>query len=538
MADPQPRLDTSNNGCDIRLGDSNPKQTLGPVLPSVFSAAAANNVTLLQQLSSSGANMHAITDDSCNALHAAARAGKEQATEYLLGLGLPSIINKNNRLPVHEAALSGDWNTLKLLIEHRENLHESLKSSYPTACSSDLADLIVQSEQQVMIKSWIEYTGSHMITEKKLSILHRAAQLKNASILGILLSYNISNINEPDSNGYTPIHHAARNKNPDIIRQILLHPDTHVNILTPKHRNRGFSALEMAIRKNNLETFKILLGDDRLDWSAPVRELHICEDWNRLEMWKLLVKHHWANDTNSDFPLLNACVRGEENRIVELLAQGCSAMHYYPSPLSCLVAMGHSNIARQLLLDSNKVDLQINNGVSFHPLQIAVSSNDKVMVQSLLESTDFLHITPRTIEEAMRIDDSKRDPQILKLLLSDPRVNWEFSNRSEIYQLMNAAMACNGTDILEFWQHFSANATEWFLARALDHTIRNKRTDLSDLLRNHGAKTVEELYSQKADRERECECREYMPEIARNSNGPSLNAQTTQVEDTVFQRLV
>lgn len=508
-ADIQPRLGTSNSGYHIRLEDSRLKQTLGPVLPSIFSAAAADNVTLLKQLSSSGANMHAITDGRCNALHAAARAGKEQATEYLLGLGLPSILNERRRLPVHEAALSGNWNTLRLLIEHRENLHEPLKSKYPTACSSDLADLILQSEQQVMIKSWIEYTGPHIIMEKKLSVLHRAAQLKNASILGILLSHNIININEPDSNGYTPIHHAAKNKNSDIIRQILLHPDTDVNMLPQKYRNRGLSALNLAIRNNNLDVFKILIGDARLrldtDSNVPVRELHTCKAWNRLDMWKLLIKYHWANETDNDFPLLNACVRGEENRVVELLAQGCSAMSNYPSPLSCAIAMGHSDIA-QLLLDRNYVDSSIN----FHPLQIAASGNNKVMIQSLLESTNFLHITSKTIEEAMQIDDSKRDPQILKLLLSDSRMNWAVISPSEIYRLRDAATACNGTDILEFWQHFSANATEWLISDALDYVIRNKRTDIFDLLRNHGAKTFQEI----RERERERERLKYVPEIA------------------------
>ena len=499
--------------------------------PSIFIAAAAGNQALLEQLYSAGADMYVITDDGCNALHAAARAGREQATKYLLGLGVPSVLNKNNRLPVHEAALSGNWSTLKLLLDHRKILPETSKINYPTACSSFLFPLVLKSEQCDMIRNWVKYTGLHMIKEKDLTILHHAAQLKDASVLSMLLSYEVFDINKMDSRDYAPIHYAARNKNTDLLRQLLLQPDVQVNGVSQKRHSRKESALQIAIRRNNLDTFNMLLEDHRLCWrgglNAPTMELHTCKDYCRWNMWKLLIRHHWADETNNECLLLNASLNGDENKVIELLAQGSSTYHDYPNPLHCAIAAGHDNIA-QLLLKRAKGFIHESLWEYFDPMDVAVSNNDERMVSFLLENSGSLHrgtynLTPEVMYHGslsmvkMLFSWSGFDPgcmisclqyrrvkdttQTLKLLLNDPRVTTKIEENPKVFPLMHYAVRCEGTEYVELLlndrirPYIDINATEYFWSKptALDVAIGNKRTDLIGLLRSHGAKTCQEL---------------------------------------------
>ena len=66
----------------------------------------------------SGFTTETEADDRSTALHCAARNGQSKTVQYLLGKGASIYaLNEKDRLPLHEAFLSSDVDTVRVLIE-------------------------------------------------------------------------------------------------------------------------------------------------------------------------------------------------------------------------------------------------------------------------------------------------------------------------------------------------------------------------------------------------------------------------------------
>lgn len=491
------------------------------LLPTIFAAASAGNTILLQQLCHLGIDMHAIADDGCNALHTAARAGKEQAAKYLMELGVsPDLRNRAYRFPVAEAALSGSWETLRLFLQDDQERLPNMSYN------------VLKSGNHDMIRNWVNYHGQHNNRDRKLEVIHAAASTRGASAMRFIISHGGYNVNDKYSQGPAPIHSAAQNDDAEILRLLISHPDIDVNLTTSSIYGPFMrTPLQIAIRYGNRKTFEILLADSRIQWkdrgSWPQQELRTCIAFRRYKMGSFLIENYWPGERDAKYHLLCASIRGEEDKIRQLESDGdfIATARYqngYLEPLIWAMVMGHFGVTKLLLkrLDFNADQFES----SFLPLDVATRSGDKEMLSLLLNHPKTLPSEGKPLYYAVKANHTDmveklllhqintrrgyplylairhRSLPILGLLLNDERFD------------VNENRGWDGTPLICAVREDSVELVQLIFARrisprvrvndtfrlhpfgtALDFAYQRNHSAIIEFLRSHGAKTYKEL---------------------------------------------
>lgn len=491
------------------------------LLPTIFVAASAGNIILLQQLYHLGIDMHAIADDRCNALHTAARAGKEQAAKYLMELGVsPNLRNHAYRFPVEEAALSGSWETLRLFLRDDQE------------CLPNMSHNVLKSGNHDMIRNWVNYHGQHHNRDKKLEVIHAAAETRGASAMRFIISHGGYNVNDRNSRGHAPIHSAAQNDDAEILRLLISHPDIDVNLTTSRIDGSFIrTPLQIAIRCGNRKTFEILLADSRIQWkdrgSWPQQELRTCIAFRQYKMGSFLIENYWPGERDASYHLLCASIHGKEDQIRQLQSDGdlIATARYQDGclePLIWAIVMGHVGVTKILL---ERLDLNADQFESgFLPLDVATRSGDKEMLSLLLNHPKTLPSKGKPLYYAVKANHTdmveklllhqintrrgyplnlairQRSLPILGLLLNDERFDV-----NENYWGDGTALVCAvRQDSVELVQLIFARRTSprvyvnfsygYFSPRtALDVALERGHSNIIELLRSHGAKTYKEL---------------------------------------------
>jgi ankyrin repeat protein len=271
---------------------------------TLFLAAAAGNVFVLQTLLDSGLSTTACTDDGSSALHCAARAGQIGSIEVLLGRGASLMAkNKKGRLPFHEAVLSGSLETVQLFIEIRARLDidETTANCIAECGGADIADLCLR------------YLGKDLHPGFMLDALNTASALGDLSTVALLLSKSASSttssaskIGDSDSRAdlfdrcqtsqksdvgrYTPMHHAAAHGQLAVV-QLLSKHEINFNLVGRFKR----TSLHLAAREGHAKVVELLLGLDGADVNCMDTfnrtPLHWATKRGKIEVIRVLLRH-------------------------------------------------------------------------------------------------------------------------------------------------------------------------------------------------------------------------------------------------------
>ncbi|KAL1608058.1 hypothetical protein SLS60_002997 [Paraconiothyrium brasiliense] len=492
---------------------------------SLFSAAAAGNIAMLERLRTNGTDMFSIADDGSSALHAAARAGSVQATVYLLSLGLPpDRRNERGRMPVHEAALAGSWETIEILMRGADESDDT--NFHP----GDVGRYLIESENIDAITAFIHQHGQHIIDQGRQSLLHTAAMLKSAAVMSLLLSYEGLDINQRDFKERSALHIAVMNGCSEVLRLLLAQPSIDVNALKYVER-----PLDIAIRLGHEEVVRILLAQEtvqfRGDSSWPKIEIIQSTRYRHYRVGQILLQNERTQQSNEICPLLQAIAVGNEAKAMNLICEDVSVLGAHRggawrNPLNWAIALGYNTLAKRLM-DSPVTNINVGSESNFLPIEIAAGKGDQTILQLLLDHPRVWQGEGRPLYEAVK----HNHLLTVELLLSYPKINHNKSEplveaaRQGNLDIVNVLLGSNKTDVnqsqiqrgpryetalsiavrrrdlemtLSLLRHepkIDVNATNgsYHTYTALDIAISKNATNFVEILRSYGAKTAAEL---------------------------------------------
>ncbi|KAK7180474.1 ankyrin repeat-containing protein [Paraphaeosphaeria sporulosa] len=384
---------------------------------SIFDAAAAGNIALLEQLHEVGVDLFEIAADGSNALHAAATATSSGAIQYLLSMGVrPNDCNKMGRTPLQEAARAGNWENMSVLLS-REIIR-------PPA--TILGSYLVQSENLHAIAAFIEHYGRQVIDQGDEPLLHVAVNRKCVAVLRRLLIHRGLNINARDRSGSAVLHHAAKVGITEILQLLLAYPGIDVNARRETHRLIDQDTpLFIAVRRGHEVAVRILLSHDNIQFAGgkswPMHEIIKSASHRQYQTGQVLIKDSRVQNNDAVNPLLRAIARGHEHKIIDLLQKDVLAATYtleekWLAPLSWALALGHRTIAKRLM-DVPAIDVNYGE-YGFTPIEIAAANGDSDSLLVLLGHPSFLS-GGSSVYEAVR----RGHPRALELLLSNERID-------------------------------------------------------------------------------------------------------------------
>ncbi|OAG05968.1 ankyrin [Paraphaeosphaeria sporulosa] len=384
---------------------------------SIFDAAAAGNIALLEQLHEVGVDLFTIAADGSNALHAAATATSSGAIRYLLSMGVrPNECNKMGRTPLQEAARAGNWENMSVLL--------SREISRPPATL--LGSYLVQSENLHAIAAFIEHYGRQVIDQGDEPLLHVAVNRKSVAVLRHLLVHRGLNINASDRSGRAVLHYAAKLGIAEILQLLLAYPGIDVNAwpITRKF-NHHDTPLDIAVRRGQEVAVRILLSHDSIKFFGgipwPMHEIIASACYRQYQTGQVLIEDSRVQNNDAVNSLVRAIARGHEYKIIDLLQKDVLAATYTLddtclAPLSWAIALGHRTITKRLM-DVPAIDVNYGE-YGFTPIEIAAANGDSDSLLLLLGHSSFSS-GESSVYEAVR----GGHPRALELLLSKERID-------------------------------------------------------------------------------------------------------------------
>ena len=373
---------------------------------SLHTACEHGHLNMVKTLIECGARVNDEDVDGNTPLHLTVR---NETVQLLLRdcMSDPSIKNKEGRTPLHIACLCGNWDSVRLLVEHGASVSaEDIHRQTPLS-------LAVLSEHTSIVSALLGEFGC----VPNDGSLHAACERGNLSMVKTLIEHGAS-VNDKDVNGNTPLSLA------------LLH---HHEILAAElvsefgcDPNDGVS-LHTACKHGNLSMVKTLIEQGAsvnhggVDGNTP---LHLTARFERIKTMQAVPRDFKTdpNITNKEgrTPLHIACVSGNLDGVKLLINHGacvCTKDIGNNTPLSLAVLNNHSSIVSALL---SEFGCDPNDGVSLHT---ASRLGDLSMVKTLIEhgatvgvdGNTVLHLTAEngrneTMEAFLR--DFKSDPNI------------------------------------------------------------------------------------------------------------------------------
>ncbi|KAF1940039.1 ankyrin, partial [Clathrospora elynae] len=358
-------------------------------------AATSGNITLLENIMDTGMGIDTKADDESTALHCAARAGQTAMIQHLLEKG--AKIYTNGRTPLHEAILSCNIDTVRLLLHH-------LSKTTLLKDISNLESCLVQSGSLDIIRLYLDRLDAGSKThDTPQRILAIASRRGKSSIVAELLSRSDVNVNKIDK-GSAPIHLAAWKGDADMMDVILRHEGTIFNL---EAQFKRLAPLQIAALKGHVQIVCMLLNQhgfaiNNVDFSGNT-PLHLAAGQGHTEVVKHLVDHeniHINCKNRTQYtPLHSAAQNGHLETVQVLLDHGDADINCTNNEQKTLLhsaaAGGHWKLL-QLLLGRESIDVNRKNSYGFSALHLAARNGHLETVQVLLDHGDhFEHPSSR-----------------------------------------------------------------------------------------------------------------------------------------------
>uniref|UniRef100_A0A8D0D2W4 Ankyrin 3 n=1 Tax=Sander lucioperca TaxID=283035 RepID=A0A8D0D2W4_SANLU len=281
---------------------------------------------IVHQLLANGACPDATTNSGYTPLHLAAREGHKDVASGLLDQGASlGIITKKGFTPLHVAAKYGKIEVANLL----------LQKNAPSDAAGKVTHVEVLVFHSILCISTLHYSNGY-------TPLHIAAKKNQMEITTTLLEYGAST-NTVTRQGITPLHLAAQEGNVDIVT-LLLARDAPINM----GNKSGLTPLHLAAQEDKVNVAEVLVNQGATidpETKLGYTPLHVACHYGNVKMVNFLLKNQAkvnAKTKNGYTPLHQAAQQGHTH-IINLL------LHHGASPNE-LTANGNSalSIARRL----------------------------------------------------------------------------------------------------------------------------------------------------------------------------------------------
>lgn len=323
-------------------------------------------------------NPRCTDDDGLTPFHLACQEGHKDIVSFFIELNMSELYEMttdDGRTPLHCAALSGNLNTLILLL-------------YSTNCNVDVIDSLGRSAVHYAARNGCTSVVQFLIEEKKCNInaadqtgitpLHQAAQFGHLDTVNYILSNPQCNPLCTDENGYSPLHVAANKGRVNVVRYIV--DEKLMNVMC--RDKTGRTPLHHAAQSGSLEMVKILSSHPDCDPSCPDKglkatPLHLAAGSGHIHIVRYLIEEKNSNPSCSDkfnsTPMHRAAASGQIKIVMYLVEEKqCSSISknkFGNSPLHLACQKEQVEMVK-LLLSYSTENITSRNQVGRMPLDL------------------------------------------------------------------------------------------------------------------------------------------------------------------------
>uniref|UniRef100_H2YS48 Uncharacterized protein n=1 Tax=Ciona savignyi TaxID=51511 RepID=H2YS48_CIOSA len=249
-------------------------------------AAAMGDIPIIETLYTYKADPGLLDHMERTALHTAAEKGHTSVVELLADRFPKAVLRrtKDGSTLMHIASESGHPETALAFLKKGVPLHMPNKSG--AVCLHSAAK-----NNHVEVVRTLLMKGAHVDarTKNKLTALHVAVQHCRPLVVQMLLGFGAPVQMKGGSKRETPLHLAAQIPDGEQVSEMLIKSGADVN----SEREDGETAVHMAARSGNLNTFKLLLeegGDLRTQSKASENALHLAVRHCRWEITRHMLE--------------------------------------------------------------------------------------------------------------------------------------------------------------------------------------------------------------------------------------------------------
>jgi ankyrin repeat protein len=246
-------------------------------------------------------------------------------------------------------------------------------------------ELYLMYEQNVIDKQIFTWK---IDSDQATSILSQIAAEGKEEMINELLQIPGIDINVKNENDETPLHEAAKNNHPSVVKLLASQENTQVNAKD----KQGYTPLSIAIEQRNMMATLFLLQSTKINVNTTTKwgnsPLHLAIQTNsQRTVEELIAKGANINATNNHgiTPLHIATSLGSTKAIALLLAEGANINVMDEdgnTPLHIAAENGQQPVIELLLATKSNVKMIDKRGLT--PLHKAALANNKLAIQALL----------------------------------------------------------------------------------------------------------------------------------------------------------
>jgi ankyrin repeat protein len=355
----------------------NARGGIGGAETPLHRATAASQLVVARFLLSNNADVNAKNAGGDTPLHLAAVRGHKSMVELLLDNRADvNAMSPNGGSPLHLAAQSGFRAVADVLLARQADVNA--KTSYGRTALHNAVTAGHKAVSELLLEKGADVNAA---TSDGWTPLHLAADGMHKPVVELLLSRG-ARVNAKQSNGGTPLSLSVGRKSIPVAETLL------ANKADPNIADSGsVTPLSIAVKDKSLELVTLLLAhgaDPNIGDRHKITPLHWASIYGEAAIAEALLKNKASPDPKIAWDARETAptYRTPQNNFVGL-PNG-------PTPLWFAIVNRHRRVVELLLSSGTPINAQIaatlgGNTSYQRPLELAVSNNDREMVELLLQ---------------------------------------------------------------------------------------------------------------------------------------------------------